>query len=380
VRRCVHLLELVADALDDVRRQLWKELRRLPDDRYAKAFKGSRWCLWKNPEDLTDRQAAHLARIRRTRGGIWRAYEMKEQFRAVFAGDLQPADAIEALDRLCARAQRSRLPAFVKVARTMRERRGLIVNALGHRISNGRVEGLNTKVRLLVRRAYGFHSTAALALVMLACGPITSPCPTNTQPFRPPRDPHRRQESIFRPGAHALLLPSGQHYRRIERDIARSGATSSIWDCMRTRVRTTLPRRAAPVNLTGGSAGALPRRSTWAEAVRPDRCRVGDYACALWPVIARSLPSELFAAWLSRRVGLRRCGRAGSPLARTPRSRDRGPKRVVIVGGPLGGRSACRRGACRQAVSRGRDRPERPWNVFHPPDGRRMHDVAQSRR
>jgi hypothetical protein len=40
-------------------------------------------------------------------------------------------------------------------------------------ISNGRVEGLNTKVRLLVRRAYGFHSAdAALALVMLAAGPI----------------------------------------------------------------------------------------------------------------------------------------------------------------------------------------------------------------
>ena len=36
--------------------------------------------------------------------------------------------------------------------------------------SNGRHEGLNTKVRLLIRRAYGFHSAeAALALVMLAC-------------------------------------------------------------------------------------------------------------------------------------------------------------------------------------------------------------------
>jgi transposase len=55
----------------------------------------------------------------------------------------------------------------------MRDRRGLIVNALEHGISNGRVEGLNTKVRLLVRRAYGFHSAdAALALVMLSCGPI----------------------------------------------------------------------------------------------------------------------------------------------------------------------------------------------------------------
>ncbi len=162
---------------------LWQQLRRLPDDRYAKAFKGSRWALLKNPADLTDRQAAQLARIRRTRGGIWRAYEMKEQFRAIFAGDLDPTDAIEPLDRWCARAQRSRLPAFVKVARTMRDRRPIIVNALEHGISNGRVEGLNTKVRLLVRRAYGFHSAnAALALVMLACGPITLTLPHEHRP------------------------------------------------------------------------------------------------------------------------------------------------------------------------------------------------------
>lgn len=181
-----HLVKLVGDALDDVRRRLWNDLRQLPDDRWAKTFKGSRWCLLKNPEDLTERQAAQLERIRRTRGGIWRAYEMKEQFRACFAGDLDPAVAVELLDRWIARAQRSRLPAFIKVARTMRERRGLIINALEHGLSNGRVEGLNTKVRLLVRRAYGFHSAnAALALVMLACGPITLTLPHEHQPAQP---------------------------------------------------------------------------------------------------------------------------------------------------------------------------------------------------
>jgi transposase len=168
-----HVVKLVGDALDEVRRDLWQQLRRLPDDRWAKDFKGARWALLKNPDDLTDRQAAQLARIRRTRGGIWRAYEMKEQFRAIFTGDLTRDEAAERLDRWCARAQRSRLQPFVKAARTIRQRRDLILNAVEHGISNGRVEGLNTKVRLLVRRAYGFHSAdAALALVMLAAGPI----------------------------------------------------------------------------------------------------------------------------------------------------------------------------------------------------------------
>jgi len=168
-----HLVKLVGDALEEVRRELWNQLRRLPGERFAKDFKGARWALLKNPEDLTVAQGAQLARIRRNRGGMWRAYEMKEQFRAILAGDLSRDQAAELLDRWCARAQRSRLTPFVRCARTMRQRRDLILNAVEHGISNGRVEGLNTKVRLLVRRAYGFHSAdAALALVMLAAGPI----------------------------------------------------------------------------------------------------------------------------------------------------------------------------------------------------------------
>ena len=132
----------------------------------------------KNPQDLNPKQAAQLNALKRSRGGIWRAYEMKEQFRAIFHAGLDPADAIIALDAWIVRASRSRLAPFVKAARTMRERRGLIINALEHRISNGRVEGLNNKVRLIIRRGYGFHSaTAALALVMLACGPITLTLP-----------------------------------------------------------------------------------------------------------------------------------------------------------------------------------------------------------
>jgi len=173
-----HLVKLVGDALEVVRREFWQQLRLLPDDRYAKAFKGSRWCLLKNPEDLTPKQAEKLATIRRRRNIIWRAYEMKEQFRAIFTTGLAPAEAIVLLDRWVTRALKSRIEAFKKAARTMRERRGIIINAITQGISNGRVEGLNNKVRLIIRRAYGFHSAnAALALVMLSCGPITLTLP-----------------------------------------------------------------------------------------------------------------------------------------------------------------------------------------------------------
>lgn len=170
-----HVVQLATKALDEVRREQWNLLRDYADPRYAKAYKGARWCLLKNPEDLTASQAAQLARMRRTRSGTWRAYEMKEQLRQlVTADDHDRAEAAVLLNAWCARAQRSRLAPFVKLAKTIRQRRDMILNAIEHGISNGRVEGLNTKVRLLIRRAYGFHSAqAALALVMLAAGPIT---------------------------------------------------------------------------------------------------------------------------------------------------------------------------------------------------------------
>ena len=75
-------------------------------------------------------------------------------------------------------AQRCRLAPFVKLGRTIRVHRAGILATIEHGLANGRVEGLNNRVRLIVRRAFGFHSAqAALALVMLSCGPITTELP-----------------------------------------------------------------------------------------------------------------------------------------------------------------------------------------------------------
>ena len=52
-------------------------------------------------------------------------------------------------------AQRSQLPEFVKLAKTIRHYRELIHNTLDHGLSNALSEATNTHVRLLTRRAYG---------------------------------------------------------------------------------------------------------------------------------------------------------------------------------------------------------------------------------
>ena len=182
-----HVVQLATTALDKVRREVWQDLRNLPDKDAARKFKGARWALLKNPDDLTDDQAVTLRKLRRRGGDLWRAYALKEALRAVFAGDLSEDDVSQLLDRFCSRASRSGLKPFVTVAQTIRKRKQGILAAVRLGINNAQHEGLNRRVRLIVNRAYGFHSAkAALGLVMLTLGPINHVLPHERPPTSDP--------------------------------------------------------------------------------------------------------------------------------------------------------------------------------------------------
>jgi transposase len=103
---------------------------------------------------------------------------MKEMVRAIFAPGLTAQDVSKLIDRLLARLSRCRQQPFIRLGRTIRKHREGIPAARRHKLSNARAEAMNNKVKLIVRRAYGFHSArAALALVHLTCGPDTLTLP-----------------------------------------------------------------------------------------------------------------------------------------------------------------------------------------------------------
>jgi transposase len=173
-----HVVALATKALDEVRREHWNELRRLDETGPAKAFKDARWSLLKNPEHLSDRQAATLAALKTAGGKIPRAWAHKETVREIFKPGLSVAAVEKLIDRLLARLSRSRLAPFVRLGRTIRKHKDGILAARRLGLSNARAEALNNQVKLIVRRAYGFHSArAALALILLACGPVTLTLP-----------------------------------------------------------------------------------------------------------------------------------------------------------------------------------------------------------
>jgi len=75
-------------------------------------------------------------------------------------------------------AQRSRLPEFVKLAKTIKRYRALIHNTLDHGLSNALSEATNTHLRLLTRRAYRYHSSDALiAMATLTRNGLCPPLP-----------------------------------------------------------------------------------------------------------------------------------------------------------------------------------------------------------
>ncbi|MFH9354703.1 transposase [Kitasatospora sp. NPDC017646] len=108
-----HVVAWATEALDAERRAAWNRARRQARDAgTARALKDSRFALWKNPEDLTDRQQAKLTWIATSDPRLHRAYLLKEGLRTVFAiaREQDAGAAVDALDRWLSWAQRSRMP------------------------------------------------------------------------------------------------------------------------------------------------------------------------------------------------------------------------------------------------------------------------------
>ena len=173
-----HVVKLANEAIDACRRWAWNEARRQGAD--ARWIKHTRWALVKDPGTLTTSQRLVLEELRRSRSVLHRAWQLKEALRDVYRLRSFGA-AHQFLDRWLAWACRSRIPAFVKLSRTIRAHRDGILAAVELGLSNSKLEGLNSKIRLINHRGYGHHSAAAvIAMIYLCCGGITVQLPTET--------------------------------------------------------------------------------------------------------------------------------------------------------------------------------------------------------
>jgi transposase len=172
-RLCIdpfHVVKLANRALERQRRTQW----RLHSGRKLSArdrwLSGVRWMLLTGAERRSQRQQQLLRELESANYDLYRAFLLKEQLRVLYQLP-EPRQAPALLDAWLEAASGSGLVHFEKLAATLARFRSGILAAIELGLSNGRLEGLNSKVRLISHRSYGFHSAAALiALVYLCCG------------------------------------------------------------------------------------------------------------------------------------------------------------------------------------------------------------------
>lgn len=175
-----HIAKRLSDAIVQVRAQ---EARRLKEQGYEPVLKNTRWCLLKRPEKQSDRQRSRLADLLQYNLRTVRAYLLKAEL-DFFWKYKSPYWAGRFLDRWCTQVMRSRIEPMKKVARSLRNHRPLILNWFRARkqISSAAVEGLNNKLKLVTRRAYGFRSFRVVEIALYhTLGAL--PEPQNTHRF-----------------------------------------------------------------------------------------------------------------------------------------------------------------------------------------------------
>ena len=199
--RCVdpfHVVEWAMEALDEVRREVWREAydealqlakkhhgkkgrpsaddveASMVKDARAKAneIKNSAYALGKAPEHLTENQQAKVEMIAKNNNRLYRAYCMKEMLRLLLKmKDVNEAEA--ELKQWLWRASHSRIDAFKKLYQKVRRHKEHILNAIRLGMSNARIEAINNKIKLIIRKAYGFRNIQnMLDMVYLVCSDL----------------------------------------------------------------------------------------------------------------------------------------------------------------------------------------------------------------
>jgi len=194
------------DALDEVRKDIWhdayNEYKELKNENprskgrpkkndqesaiinaakvKADEIKGSAYALGKAPENLTEKQQLRVELIAKQNPQLFRAYSLKEQLRLLLK--LTNVDeAEEELKRWLWKASHSRIPAFKELYQKIKRHKTHILNTIRYGMSNARIEATNNKIKLIIRKAYGFRNIQnMLDMVYLVCSDIRIPLPNRS--------------------------------------------------------------------------------------------------------------------------------------------------------------------------------------------------------
>jgi len=158
-----HIMKKFNEAIDEVRRDEVKELKSKEQEN---VLANGRWLLLKKAQNLTEKQTVRLNKLLKINLSSIKAYLMREDFQQFWEMKF-PFWGNKFLDDWATRAMQSNLAPMKKLAKMLRRHKDLILNWFSaDGLSSGPVEGLNTKAKLAVRKAYGFKTLKCLQIAL----------------------------------------------------------------------------------------------------------------------------------------------------------------------------------------------------------------------
>lgn len=161
-----HVMKNLTDRVTTARRQIQRAL----PEAARQTLKGCRWLLVRNATDLSEADKARLEAMFTLAPDLGVLHRLKEDFRTVFETATDPTEAAPLLEAWIVRVEQSGLSALTSFVALLRKRWEHILNYFHTRLTSGGVEGLNNKIKVVKRCAYGFRDFEHFALrVLVEC-------------------------------------------------------------------------------------------------------------------------------------------------------------------------------------------------------------------
>jgi len=158
-----HVIKLMNERLDDLRRQMVREA----EGPLKLRIKGTRFLLLRNPQNLPKDQIPKLDQALQLNEPLLLGWYLKEELRELWN---QPSrQHMEAfLKDWCQKADQTTIGQLMKMAKTLRTHASGILAYARHPITSGKLEGINNKIKTLTKRSYGFHDKNFFILRLLS--------------------------------------------------------------------------------------------------------------------------------------------------------------------------------------------------------------------
>lgn len=154
-----HVVQAFGRVIDKVRRDEYAKANK--QDR--KVLKGSRYLLLKNEENLRDWQKNRLEQVLELNSTLSVMYVLKDQLKLVYYySDRQQVK--QTLDDWCNMAEQIDHPAVKAFIKRLRFFEYGIIEHADYPIGTSRLEGANNKIKVIKRKAYGFHDSKYFTL------------------------------------------------------------------------------------------------------------------------------------------------------------------------------------------------------------------------